>query len=43
MWATQLADGFLSKILKYLEIMFNIFEFSKNTVESCLVYLNKFS
>ena len=42
---TQLADGLLLKMLKYFEVMLNIFEFSyeKEIIESWLVYLNKFS
>ena len=42
---TQLAGGLLLKILKYFEVMLNIFEFShvKEFVESSLVYANKFS
>ena len=35
-YATQLGGGLLLKILKYFEVMFNIFEFShvKEIVES---------
>ena len=42
---TQLAGGFLLKILRYFEVMLNIFEFShmKEMVESWLVYGNKSS
>ena len=43
--ATQLAGGLLLKMLKYFEVMLNIFEFSnvKKILEPWLVYLNKFS
>ena len=43
--ATPLAGGLLLKILKYFEVMLNIFESSyvKEVVESWLVYVNKFS
>ena len=43
--ATQLARGLLFKMLKYFEVMLNIFEFShvNETVESWLVNINKFS
>ena len=42
---TQLAGGLLLKMLKYFEVMLNIFEFShlKEILESSLVYVNKFS
>ena len=42
---TQLAGGLLLKMLKYFEVMLNIFEFShlKEIPESALVYVNKFS
>ena len=42
---TQLAGGLLLKMLKYFEVMLNIFEFShlKEIPESSLVYENKFS
>ena len=40
-----LVEGLLLKMLKYFDIMLNMFEFSyvKEIVESWLVYLNKFS
>ena len=43
--ATQLAGGLLLKMLKYFEVMLDIFSFchAKNIVESWLVYVNKFS
>ena len=42
---TQLAGGLLFKMLKYFEVMLNIFEFShvKEIAESWLVYVSKFS
>ena len=42
---TQLAGGLLLKMLKYFEVMLNIFEFShlKEIPESSLVHVNKFS
>ena len=41
--ATQLAGGLLLKKLKYFEVMWNIFEFSRvwKYVETWLVYANK--
>ena len=43
--ATQLAGGLLLKMLKYFEVMLNIFEFShvKEIVESLLVDVKKIS
>ena len=40
--ANQLADDLLLKMLKYFEVMLNIFEFShlKEIVESSLDYVN---
>ena len=42
--ATQLASSLFLKMLKYFEVMLNIFEFShvKEIVESWLVYVNNF-
>ena len=42
---SQLAGGLLLKMLKYFEVMLNIFEFSHivEIGESWLVYVNKFS
>ena len=44
-YAAQLAGGLLLKMLKYFEVMLNIFEFShvKEIVKFWLVYVNKFS
>ena len=43
--ATQLAVGLLLKMLKYFEVIRNIFEFShvKEIAESRLIQVNKFS
>ena len=43
--ATQVPGSALLKMLKYFEVMLNIFEFShtKEIVESWLVYVYKFS
>ena len=44
-FATQLVGDLLLKMLKYVEVMLNTFEFShvKKIAESCLVYEHKFS